>query len=133
MMKIGELARQSGIATKTLRFYEHSGLLPEPARTTSGYRDYEPESIERLHFIRSAQAAGLTLREVREILNLHDQGLTPCDQVVRLLTERLAHVHNTLQELRSLEGTLTSLLDRAQRGGPAQDAGVCWILEPEIS
>ncbi|WP_336672252.1 heavy metal-responsive transcriptional regulator [Tsukamurella sp. USMM236] len=128
-MRIGELARHSGLAPKTLRFYEDSGLLPEPARTSSGYRDYGPESVDRLRFIRNAQAAGLPLREVREILGLHDQGIAPCAQVIQLLTERLDHVRNKVTELRSLEVTLAGLLDNALHGDPSQTAEVCWIIE----
>ncbi|TQF65916.1 heavy metal-responsive transcriptional regulator [Rhodococcus spelaei] len=132
-MRIGELADQSGVATRTLRFYEQSGLLSEPVRTASGYRDYGPEFVERLHFIRRAQAAGLTLREVRDVLTIRDRGQAPCGQVVDLLSEHLEQVRGKILELITLESTLESLLDRAKLGGPhdAGSAGVCWILESD--
>ncbi len=64
-MQIGELAKLTNTSTKTIRFYEDSGLLPAPARSASGYRDYGPEIVDRLWFIRRGQAAGLTLQKVR--------------------------------------------------------------------
>jgi MerR family transcriptional regulator, copper efflux regulator len=64
-MRIGELAAASGVSAKTIRYYEDIAVLDPPARTPSGYRDYTPEATERLAFIRSAQAVGLTLGEIR--------------------------------------------------------------------
>lgn len=72
LVKIGELAARSGVAPKTLRFYEDSGVIPVPVRKSNGYRDYGPESLARLRFVRSAQSAGLTLREIRDILTTHE-------------------------------------------------------------
>jgi DNA-binding transcriptional MerR regulator len=60
-MRIGEIADRAGVAAKTIRFWEERGLLPAPARTAAGYRDYGPAMLERLAFVRHAQAAGLTL------------------------------------------------------------------------
>lgn len=65
-MKISEVAALTNTSTKTLRFYENSGLLPPPARTASGYRNYGPEIVDRLRFIHRGQAAGLALQEVRQ-------------------------------------------------------------------
>ena len=132
-MKIGELAARSGIAPKTLRFYEDSGVLPTPARMSNGYRDYDPETLARLRFVRRAQSAGLTLREIRDILTTHDRRAAPCDQVVTMLTEHLSQVRDKIRELTSLESNLVALLSRAERGHPqtADDASVCWILESE--
>ncbi len=132
-MRIGELAVQSGVTTKALRFYEQSGVLPEPDRTSNGYRDYGPEFLERLHFTRCAQSVGLTLREVRDILAIHDRGMAPCDQVVEVLTQHLVQVRAHLRELAALETNLVSLLERAREGAPhiADDVGVCWILESD--
>lgn len=73
-MRIGELADTVGVNTKTVRYYESIGLMPEPDRTSSGYRDYGPDALERLQFIREAQASGLTLAEVQSILELEDAG-----------------------------------------------------------
>lgn len=85
-MKISEVAALTNTSTKTLRFYENSGLLPPPARTASGYRNYGPEIVDRLRFIHRGQAAGLALQEVRQILAIHDRGEAPCAHVRQLLS-----------------------------------------------
>ena len=89
-MRIGELAERSGVSTKTIRYYEDIGLVPPPPRSASGYRDYEPSTLERL--IRSAQAVGLCLGEIRGIVGLRDQGETPCGHVLDLLRTRSAEL-----------------------------------------
>jgi DNA-binding transcriptional MerR regulator len=67
-MRIGEIASQAGVPAKTIRFWEDRHLLPQPARTPAGYRDYDPAILDRLAFIRYAQAAGLTLGHIRQVL-----------------------------------------------------------------
>jgi DNA-binding transcriptional MerR regulator len=133
-MKIGELAKLSNTSTKTIRFYEDSGLLPPPARTASGYRDYGPDIADRLRFIHRGQAAGLTLQKVRQILVIHDRGEMPCGHVRQVLNTRLDQVRAQIAELVALEGHLQSLLDHASHCAPTEhdDSAVCWILEDDL-
>lgn len=132
-MKIGELAHLSGTTAKTIRFYEQSGVLPAPGRTPSGYRDYGPEFVGRLEFVRRAQAAGLSLREVLQIVTIADRGDQPCAHVVGVLTDRLDQVRATMAELSAMESHLTALLEHARVAEPVAEAGVCWILESDLS
>lgn len=132
-MKIGDVARITGASTKTIRFYEEAGLLPEPTRTPGGHRAYEPDIAERLGFIRRCQAAGMTLQEIRQILTVHDRGESPCGHVRALLAERRDTVRAQIAELITLETHLDTLLTRADQH-PSTDhdqASVCWILESE--
>lgn len=132
-MKIGELAAASGTTAKTIRFYEQSGVLPEPTRMPSGYRDYGPEFVDRLSFVRRAQAAGLSLREIRQILAVHDRGEAPCGHVRGVLADRLDQVRAQIAELVTLEEHLNSLLVHAQHSPPTDHdtSSVCWILETD--
>jgi DNA-binding transcriptional MerR regulator len=130
-MKIGELARRTGTTTKTIRFYEQAGVLRAPARTDGGYREYGPEVVDRLDFVRRAQSAGLSLREIRQVLAISDRGDVPCEHVVSVLQSRLDQVRATLAELAGVETHLVSLLDRARTAEAIEEAGVCWILESE--
>src|SRR6516164_7482896 len=98
-MQIGEVASRSGVPAKTIRFWEDQHLLPAPARTAAGYRDYSAGIVERLAFIRHAQAAGLTLEHIRQVLDIHDGGQPPCVHVADLITRRLAEVEARLAEL----------------------------------
>ncbi|WP_435848933.1 heavy metal-responsive transcriptional regulator [Streptomyces lavendulocolor] len=121
------------MSTKTIRFYEDTGLVPPPTRTPGGHRDYAPETADRLRFIRRCQAAGMSLQEVRQVLTVHDRGESPCDHVSRLLGERLDNVRAQIAELITLEAHLESLLAHAEQGQPTDhdSANVCWILETE--
>ena len=129
-MRIGELARQSGLATSAVRYYEHLGLLPEPARTASGYRSYGDDTVDRLTFIRSAQAVGLTLAEVGQVLGVRDAGEAPCQVVTELIDRRHAEVSARIAELQALERELTQLRDRAARLEPrdCDPSGICHVI-----
>ena len=106
-MRIGELAEAAGTTPKTLRFYEEVGLLPAPERTSSGYRDYPQDTVARLHFIRRSRHAGLTLAQIRDILNLRDAGTAPCQHVQQLLAARLAELDRQITDLQLLRATVT--------------------------
>lgn len=132
-MRIGVLAAQSGVSTKALRFYETAGLLPAPPRSPSGYRDYPPEATARLAFIRDAQAAGLTLAEIRAVLAIRDSGAPPCRHVTDLIDQHLDQVEQRLADLTKARAVLHGLRDRAAATDPQTCAAdrVCSILTPE--
>lgn len=112
-MRIGELAGETGTTTKALRFYEDQGLLPQAERTPAGYRDYTPEAIARIDFIHRGQAAGLTLAQIRQILDIRDHGQTPCEHVRDLLDARLADIEEQITRLDSLRENLAALRNDA--------------------
>lgn len=134
-MRIGTLAKLTDTNTKTIRFYEQSGLLAPPERTPSGYREYEPDIVDRLRFIQRGQAAGLSLAQIRQILAIHDRGEPPCGHVRHVLRTRLDQVRAQLAELIALEGHLQTLLDHAAQGEPSahDETAVCWILENDLA
>src|SRR5438309_7321154 len=84
-MRIGELARRSGMASTALRYYEKAGLLPQSRRSSSGYRTYDPNAVSRLAFIRAAQAVGLSLADIRGVIGIRDVGAAPCAHVLQLI------------------------------------------------
>ncbi|MFF4825713.1 heavy metal-responsive transcriptional regulator [Streptomyces sp. NPDC001312] len=129
-MRTGELAAASGLTAKTIRFYEQAGLLPEPPRTPSGYRDYPPQAAYRLAFIRDAQSAGLTLAEIRSILALRDSGEPPCTHVADLIEQRLADIERRMAELRKTRTALRGLAGRAAVTDPSTcaQADICRII-----
>lgn len=113
-MRIGELAAASGTTTKTLRFYEQQALLPSAERNSVGYRVYAKETVARVDFIHRGQAAGLTLAQIRQILDIRDGGQAPCTHVRDLLDARLADIEKQMTQLANLRGTLIGLLDQAE-------------------
>lgn len=129
-MRIGELAGLSGVTAKTIRFWESAGLLADPSRTPSGYRDYDPEVVGRLSFIRHAQAAGLTLAEIRKILAISDDGEPPCGHVTDLIHQHLTEVDERIRELTQTRSLLDQLAQRAKDQDPTDCDGYCAILQP---
>ncbi len=126
----GEAAKELGVGIQTLHFYEGQGLIPRPPRTSSGYRHYTPEIIERVRFIRKAQALGFSLDEIKEILGLAKRGTSPCGRVQAALAEKLREVDRRLEELRGFRTKLATLIGQAaelsKHGGESQ---VCSIVE----
>jgi MerR family copper efflux transcriptional regulator len=131
-MRIGELAQRSGVSTKAIRYYENIGLVPPAPRLESGYRDYEPSILDRLAFIRAAQAVGLSLGEIRSIVALRDEGQTPCGHVLDLLRTRSAELDRRIGELRALRGELNRLVARAEALDPADcdPDRICHLVGP---
>ena len=127
-MRIGELAARVGVSPKTVRFYEGRGLLPEPARRASGYREYHEDDIGRLTFVKSAQRLGLSLDEIGEILAFKERAERPCDYVLGLLDRQVADIDRRLVELEQLRSELTALRKEAHRL-PADSGCYCRIIE----
>jgi len=129
-MLIGELADAAGLPSQTIRFYERKGLLPEPEREANGYRTYAASTLARLHFVQTAQAAGLTLAEIGSIIDLREDGNVPCAHVASLIDTKLANVRARIRDLAVLETELENLIDRSRRLDPADctDAAICHIL-----
>lgn len=117
-MRIGELAEQTGTTAKTLRFYEEQGLLLTADRTPSGYRDYAPDAVARIDFVHRGQAAGLTLAQIRQILDIRDSGHAPCEHVRDILDARLAEIEQQITQLTALRDTITELRHDAAQPNP---------------
>jgi DNA-binding transcriptional MerR regulator len=130
-MRIGEVAGRAAVPAKTIRFWEDQHLLPPPARTPGGYRDYDPAILERLAFIRHAQAAGLTLDAIRQVLDIGDGGQPPCVHVAGLIARRLTEVEARLAELARTRDQLAALAARAAAQDPADCRGYCSIIAAE--
>ncbi|MGH3385536.1 MAG: heavy metal-responsive transcriptional regulator [Nocardioidaceae bacterium] len=129
-MRVGELAHSAGVTPSAIRFYERIGLLPEPARTPSGYRDYDTDILGRLAFIQAGQAIGLTLAELGEVIAFREQGTAPCSHVIDLIEAHERQIAERISELRSLQYELRQLSERARDLDPAActPAGVCHVV-----
>ena len=129
-VRIGELARRAGTSARTLRFYEQAGLLPAPLRTPSGYRDYDDTAVDRLAFVRAAQAAGLTLAEIREVVAVREAQGPPCAHVVELLDRHAYELDARIAELEATRAEVWRLRERAATLDPAAcvDADVCNVI-----
>lgn len=128
---IGAIAKQAGVPIKTIRYYEEVGVLPKSSRTESRYRLYGPEVVDRLQFIKRAQRLGLTLEEIREILELSDRKRCPCGHVEQLLEAKLRGLQEKIKDLRVVEGRIRQLLHAPSQKpiGLPQGAAICQKIE----
>lgn len=123
-MRIGEAASAVGLTSKTIRFYEDRGLLPPAERSANGYRDYGPDTISRLEFIRRCQSAGLTLAQIQGILHVRDSGTTPCTRVRDILGQQLIDLDKTIAELTALRASVAEHFRTIDAADPSNcDAG----------
>jgi DNA-binding transcriptional MerR regulator len=125
---VGKAAQAAGLSAKAVRLYEAKGLLPEAKRTESGYRLYSDDDVAVLRFIHQAKTLGLSLGEIRDILDLRRGGTTPCRHVVTLLDQRIHEIDHTITELRQLRRALADTRSAASQH-QTSDSCVCGIIE----
>lgn len=118
---IGELAKAAGVPVSTVRYYEREGILRPAGRSVSNYRLYSQEAVERLRFIRAAQATGFALDDVRELLRP-----APCRKVQELIDHRLEVVETRMRELRHVRRVLRRSLDECREH---ELSGRCRVVE----
>ena len=128
-LSIGTVARQTGCTVPTIRYYEEIGLLPLPARTDAGRRQYGASAVRRLTFIRRCRGFGFSIDQVRELVGLVDQPDRPCLEVRDIAGVHLGEVRRRMRELQALESSLAGFVancNTACAGGSTID---CTILE----
>ena len=127
MLTIGNVARRVGIRPSALRFYEAQGVLRPADRRANGYRIYSDDAVKLLLFVRRAQALGITLKEIKPLLNLASQGQRPCSQVKQLARNHLREIDNKIRELEKLRDELRRLVHRVAGRPHAHE--VCPLIE----
>jgi DNA-binding transcriptional MerR regulator len=130
-MRIKELSQATGVEVETIRYYEKQGLLPAPARQDNGYRDYTPDHLDRLAFIRHCRALEMPLADIRRLLNALDAAGEPHPDVDRLVEEQLDRVRARLTSMRALEKQL--LLLQASCGHCDEVGTDCGILQELVA
>lgn len=130
-MKIGEVARTAGIGIDAIRFYEREGLIPTPARRPSGYREYTPDVVVSLRFIKRAKELGFSLKEIDELLRLEaSDGTTPAD--VRERAEaKLEDLEERIRALQKMRRALRKLVESCPGTGPLSGCSILQALAPE--
>jgi Hg(II)-responsive transcriptional regulator len=110
VLSIGQVSRQAGVAVETVRFYERQGLLDEPARRASGYRQYSEDVVARLKFIRRAKDLGFSLNEIAEMLNLRPDSAMTCDEVRQSARAKIEDVVRKIEDLKRMQNALEELI-----------------------
>ncbi len=125
-MKIGEVARQSEIGIETIRYYEREGLLAEPKRRPSGYRQYDESVVVRLQFIRRTKELGFTLAEIKELLGLRFDADTKCEHVRQRAEAKIADMEQKIRSLQKMKRSLRKLVRECQAKDSIDD---CPLME----
>ena len=127
MLTIGKVARRVGIRPSAIRYYERQRILQPTVRGANGYRSYSNDAVKLLLFVKRAQSLGITLKEIKPLLNLASQGQRPCAHVKHLARTHLQEIDQKITELQTLRHELRRLLRR--KAGPPHENEVCPIIE----
>ena len=128
-LTIGKVASRAGVGVETVRFYERQGLLAEPDRRASGYRQYGEDVVARLRFIRRAKELGFTLKEIADLLALkHNPAATRSD-VRRKVQSKIADVEARVRDLQRIKEVLLTLADACHGPGPAEDCPILRAID----
>jgi Cu(I)-responsive transcriptional regulator len=126
-MTRGELARYGQVNPETIRYYERSGLLPLPERTESNYRMFDPAAVQRIRFIKRAQAVGFSLEEIRALLDLKFGMDSTCGDVREMVDTKISDIDTKIAALQAMRDELTVLFNDCPGGDrPTEE---CPILE----
>jgi len=128
-MTVGQVAREVGIGVETIRFYEREGLLEQPARRQSGYRQFEPDAIARLRFIKQAQRLGFTLREVRDLLALKLDPSAKRSQLRERALAKVADIDQRISDLKRMKKSLAPLLKACDGKGALEGCPILNAIE----
>jgi len=126
LMTIGKLSKKAGVGIETIRFYERQGLLEEPQRRESGYRQYSEDVIIRLHFIKRAKELGFSLKEISELLNMRVDPQTTCAAVKKKAEAKVAEIDEKIKELKKMKRALVKLSGACTGRGPTSE---CPLLD----
>ncbi|OKH26561.1 heavy metal-responsive transcriptional regulator [Hydrococcus rivularis NIES-593] len=126
---IGNVAKSSGVPIKTIRYYEELGLLKSSARMEGGFRLFNSDVLERLHFIKRAQSLGLSLSEIKEFLNVHDGGELPCEHIKIKLEDKIKAIDEQIQQLLILRQELSGLVSGWESIPENPEKTICPIIE----
>jgi len=125
-LTIGEVARRAGIGIETVRFYERQGLIDDPPRTRSGYRQYSEDVISRLRFIKRAKGLGFSLKEIAELLSLRLDPTTTCGDIKKRAEAKIAAIEEKILTLQRMKKALKELAATCRESGSVRE---CSILE----
>lgn len=130
--RVGEVARQFGISTQTIHWYEAQGLLPQSHRSESGYREYSQQAIDQIAFVRKALSLGFSVADIKDIIALRQQGKVPCDHVLELVDNKIHEITEQIQSLEQLRTQLRALQTKwsgKSRRRAQHDSSLCPIIE----
>ncbi len=128
-LRTGEVAARSGVNVETLRYYERRGILANPGRRRSGYREYPPDTVRLVRFVKKAQGLGFTLAEVQELLRLRSDRTASCSDVRAAAVAKIADIDAKLRSLAAMRSALDALVASCKRGRSTRECPILEALE----
>jgi Hg(II)-responsive transcriptional regulator len=126
-----QVAQRAGVNAQTLRYYERRGLLPDPPRTSAGYRAYGPDAVRIVRFVKRAQELGFSLSEIEMLLHLADGGPESCDAARQLAEKKVVDLDAKIATLNAMRVSLTRLIATCARPRRERDCPLLDTLEPD--
>jgi MerR family transcriptional regulator, copper efflux regulator len=126
---IGQVTNLSGIPIRTIRYYESLGLITSSGRTEGGFRQFDRDVLTRLAFIKRAQSLGLSLEEIRGILQVYDQGNPPCGEIKEKLLAKQSQIDHQITELLTLRSEIGELLAGWNHQPRQPEEKICPIIQ----
>jgi MerR family mercuric resistance operon transcriptional regulator len=130
-LTIGQVARSAGVGVETVRFYERRGLIEEPARRESGYRQYPEDVVARLRFVKRAKELGFSLKEIKELLDLRVDPTTTCAEVKRQAEAKIGDIEERIRTLKRMKKALVKLTAVCSGRGPTTECPILDALDRE--
>ncbi len=130
-LTIGQLAGRGEVGVETVRFYERKGLLAEPDRRPSGYRQYDEDVVDRLRFIKRAKELGFTLNEIKELLSLRLDPMTTCADVKMRAEEKIDDIQARIRTLQRMKKALVKVTKACNGTGSADECPILEAIEPQ--
>ncbi len=128
-LTIGKVARLAGVGVETIRFYERKGLIPEPPRKESGYRQYPEEAVYRIRFIRRARELGFSLQEAKELLSVRGDPESTCENIRNRAEAKIADIEDKIRTLAKMKDELAKLVAACDAGAPISECPILAALD----
>lgn len=128
---IGQVARNAGVGVETVRFYERTGLIEQPPRRGSAFREYPVETVRRIRFVVHAKQLGFTLKEIMGLLSLRSRSAESCDSVKEQVEMKIANIEERICGLRGMKSTLRKLAQACERREPTAECPIWDVLDEE--
>ena len=125
-LKIGQVAKHAGVTVETIRFYETEALIPEPARSESGYRLFTSDTIRRVQFVQRAKELGFSLNDIRELLTIRSEPSANCAGVKARASRKITDIEEKIGDLTRIRDALTSLVEQCNADAQLDE---CPILD----
>ncbi|MFB6346768.1 MAG: MerR family transcriptional regulator [bacterium] len=130
-MTTGQVADRAGVNKQTLRYYEDIGLIEDPPRDSSNYRQYPEDTVRRIKFVKRAQELGFTLDEIETLLEMTEGGSEIDDEILRFTEQKLEEIREKLKEYRKLEHVLSRLVENCRSGADVEPCPLIEVLTGE--